>query len=343
MKPSVPIDLSHVVVFSDLHLGMRNNSRQHNEWCVQFVDWMIEQAQAKGIKTCLFLGDWSHNRSSVNVVTLNYSLTALRKLSQSFDNVVMILGNHDLYFRDKLDMHSIPYASEFTNVSLITKPTVISHSMFLPWLVADEWKSIPSITQPYLFCHAEISRFKMNAMVELPDHGGLSEKEFVHQKLVFSGHFHKRQRRNNILYIGNAFPHNFADQGDDDRGIMFWRPETEPEFVKWPGAPRYRVFDLSQVLADPAGHINSQTFARINVDADLNYEDGVFLRELFENQLGALDVSLVHNKNLADSYSTDDDSDINFESVDSIVLSHLASIESTSMDRNLLRAIYESI
>jgi hypothetical protein len=46
------IDMSQVVLFSDLHLGYKNNSRQHNEWCVQFVDWMIEQGQVKNIRTC---------------------------------------------------------------------------------------------------------------------------------------------------------------------------------------------------------------------------------------------------------------------------------------------------
>jgi len=341
MTITKPIDLSHVVVFSDLHLGMRNNSRQHNDWCVEFVDWMIAQAQQQQIKTCLFLGDWSHNRSSVNVLTLNSSLQALRRLSQSFDHVVMLLGNHDLYYRDKIDLHSIPYVSEFANIQLISKTTMIGDCAFVPWMINDEWRSISTITKPYLFCHAEIARFKMNAMVEMPDHGGLSAEHFVNQQLVFSGHFHKRQRKNNILYIGNAFPHNYADQGDDSRGIMFWRPGSEPTFTSWPNAPRYRVFDLSQILADPTAYINNQTFARINVDVNINYEDSNFLRELFENQLQALDVSFVSKATGSDLEFNDEE--INFESVDTIVLSHLATIESASMDRNLLREIYQSI
>ena len=335
------IDLSHVVAFTDLHLGMRNNSKQHNDWCLAFVDWMIDQAQAKGIKTCLFLGDWSHNRSSVNVVTLNHSLQALRKLSQGFDHVVMLLGNHDLYYRDKLDTHSIPYVQEFSNIHLVSAIETVGNCAFVPWLLNDEWKQIGSIRQPYLFCHAEIARFKMNAMVEMPDHGGLSAEHFKHQKLVFSGHFHKRQRKGSILYIGNAFPHNFADAGDDDRGIMFWQPGQEPTFEKWPGAPKFRVFSLSQVLVDPTAYIDNQTFARINVDVNLSYEDSNFLRELFEQELQALDVSFVNTRNSDDLEFNDEE--VNFESVDTIVLSHLATIESASMDRNLLSQIYQSI
>ena len=73
-----------------------------------------------------------------------------------------------------------------------------------------------------------------------------------------------------------------------------------------------------------------------------NYSILHFLRELFEQQLNALDVSFVNNRNnMADVEFNDDE--VSFESVDTIVLSHLATIESTSMDRNLLAQIYQSI
>jgi hypothetical protein len=33
----------------------------------------------------------------------------------------------------------------------------------------------------------------MNAMVEMPDVGGIKAEHFVNQQYVFTGHFHKRQ------------------------------------------------------------------------------------------------------------------------------------------------------
>lgn len=336
------IDFSKVIAITDLHLGMRNNSKQHNEWCLEFLRWVIERAQTHNVKTLLFLGDWSHNRNSVNISTLNYSHEGMRLLSKSFDNVIMLLGNHDLYFRDKLDVHSIPYARDFTNLHLIDEITPMGDLCFVPWLVGDEWQQIPKIQQPYLFCHAEIARFKMNAQIEMPDHGGLNSTHFSNQQLVFSGHFHKRQRKNNICYIGNAFPHNFADVNDDDRGLMLWSPGEEPKFESWPGAPKFRVYTLSEVLADPVRLIDNKTFARVNIDGNLSYEDLSFIRELFETQLQALDVSFVQTK--GDGETTElDDSEVNFESVDSIVVSHLQSIESTSMSKQRLIEIYQSI
>lgn len=342
MKLPKNVDWSNTVIFTDLHLGLRHNSRQHNEWCSSFVDWMINQAHARKIKTCIFLGDWSHHRAHVNVVTLNYSLQCLRRLSESFDHVIMLLGNHDLYYRDRLDMHSIPYVKEFPNCYLIHEIVETDEITFVPWLVGDAWKQVPKIRKPYVMCHAEIARFRMNAMIEMPDNGTLTSDHFSHQKLVMSGHFHKRQRKDNILYVGNAFPHNFADVNDDDRGCMFWKPGTEPEFLSWPGAPKYRVMNLSNVLGAPHAHVDNRTFARIHVDVSLPYEDSVYLKELFEQQLGALDVTFIHNQLSSDQDSIND-SQINFESVDSIVLSHLQSIESTTMQKDILIQIYQSI
>lgn len=342
MKLPDSIDWSNTVIFTDLHLGLKHNSREHNESCMQFVSWMIEQAHARKIRTCIFLGDWSHHRAHVNVVTLNYSLRCLRRLSESFDHVIMLLGNHDLYYRDRLDMHSIPYVAEFPNVHLIHETVETDAIAFVPWLVGDAWKHVSKIRKPYMMCHAEIARFRMNAMVEMPDNGTLTSEHFTHQKLVMSGHFHKRQRKDNILYVGNVFPHNFADVNDDERGCVFWQPDSEPEFLAWPLAPKYRILNLSQIMSAPHTHVDHRTYAKIHVDVDLAHDDVSFLKELFESQLGALDVSFLHNnQNVDPGYLAD--GQINFESVDTIVLSHLQSIESTSMDRNTLIQIYQSI
>jgi hypothetical protein len=90
----------------------------------------------------------------------------------------------------------------------------------MPWLIGDEWKEVSKLKSRYIFGHFELPLFYMNAMVQMPDHGQLQGDHFVNQEYVFTGHFHKRQHNRNIHYIGNAFPHNYADAGDDERGMM---------------------------------------------------------------------------------------------------------------------------
>ena len=83
--------------FTDIHFGMKNNARQHNIDCENFVTWFIDEAKKRGSETCIFLGDWHHHRASINVSTLNYTLSNIGFLSKAFTNVFLIMGNHDLF------------------------------------------------------------------------------------------------------------------------------------------------------------------------------------------------------------------------------------------------------
>ena len=334
-------DFSNVAVFTDLHYGMRNNSREHNDSCERFIKWMISNAEDRRVKTCIFGGDWHHVRSAINISTLNYSVSGLQLLNDYFDNVYFIIGNHDLFYRDKYEIHSLPYVNQFKNIHVIDSITEINGVGFVPWLVADQWKKVPSIKAEYIFGHFELPRFKMNAMVEMPDHGLLNGEHFVNQKQVFSGHFHKRQNKGKIWYIGNTFPHNYADAWDDERGMMFWKPGHDPEFISWPGAPKYRTLNLSQVVSDPQKFVDEKTFAKITIDIPASYEDINFIKELLENDLCAREVQMISPR--VDDPDLLDEADINFESVDTIVISHLQSIDSNTIDKNELIKIYRSI
>ena len=334
-------DFSKVAVFTDLHYGMRNNSREHNDWCERFVKWVIEQSEERGIKTCIFAGDWHHVRSAINISTLNYSVSGLKLLNDYFDHTYFVIGNHDLFYRDKYEIHSLPYITQFPKIHVIDSMTEVDGVAFVPWLVSDDWKRVPNLKAPYMFGHFELPRFKMNAMVEMPDHGLLNATHFVNQKQVFSGHFHKRQNSGKIWYIGNTFPHNYSDAWDDERGMMFWTPGADPIFKKWPGSPRYRTLTLSQVVEDPTAHVDELTFAKITIDIAASYEDVHFIKDLLENDLRAREVQMIAPK--LDDPEMLDDIDLNFESVDTIVISHLQSIDSSTIDKNELVRIYQGI
>jgi hypothetical protein len=73
----------------------------------------------------------------------------------------------------------------------------------------------------------------MNAMVECPIMVKLDTDHMKNFDYVFSGHFHKRQSKANVWYIGNSFPHNYADAGDDARGMMILEWDKSV-FHSWP-------------------------------------------------------------------------------------------------------------
>lgn len=334
-------DFSKIVMFTDIHYGLKNNSRDHNDSCEKFIKWMISEAKAKGIKTCIFGGDYHHMRSAINISTLNYSVSGLKLLNDNFDHTFFIIGNHDLFYRDKYEIHSLPYIYQFPNIIPVDKIMEFGDVALVPWLVSEEWKQIRNIKTPYMFGHFELPTFKMNAMVEMPDHGTLNKEHFIHQKQVFSGHFHKRQNKGKIWYIGNAFPHNYADVWDDERGIMMFEPGKDPEFKSWPDAPKYRTLTLTELMSDPEKYIDNKTFAQITIDTEVSYEDINFIKEMLETEFNAKEIKI--GNLTAEDLDYDEDTEINFESVDTIVISHLQSIESNTLDKNKLVSIYEGL
>jgi DNA repair exonuclease SbcCD nuclease subunit len=327
-------------VFTDIHYGMRNNSRIHNEDCDQFIDWFIEQAKEKGCETCIFCGDWHHNRNSLNISTLKYSLDGLRKLSAAFEKVYFILGNHDLYYRETREVNSIEFLKEFPNVTLVDNTLVEGGVAFVSWLVGDEWKKVPRIKSKYMFGHFELPTFRLNAMVEMPDHGGLKGDMFANQDYVFTGHFHSRQVKDNVIYIGNAFPHNFADAWDDERGWMFLEWDKEPEFFAWTDAPKYKTIKLSTLLDNPEKHLLPKTSIRISLDINITYEEANYIKDNFLENYKLRDITLVPIK--TNEHTEDVGAEIRFETIDEIVVSQLTEIDG-SYDKKLLIQIYNNL
>jgi DNA repair exonuclease SbcCD nuclease subunit len=331
-----------VACFTDIHFGLKSNSGTHLRDCEEFVDWYIENAKKEGCDTGIFLGDWSHNRNSLNLITLDTSIRCLEKLGAAFEQFFWFPGNHDLFYKDKRDIHSSAFGKHIPGVTVVEGVTTIGDVTLVPWLVGDEWKTISQVKSRYMFGHFELPLFYMNAMVQMPDHGELQATHFQHQEYVFSGHFHKRQARDKIVYIGNAFPHNFADTWDDDRGMMFMDWGGTPEYRVWPDAPKFRTIKLSELIDKKEDIMKSKMYLKVNLDIDISYEEANFLKETFVAEYDIREISLIQEKNSLEG-TPDDNPDAKFESVDQIVTDQLVNIESDSFDKKMLLDIYHNL
>jgi len=331
-------------VFTDIHFGRKNNDRQHNQDCESFVKWFIEQAKAAGADTVIFTGDWHDNRHAIHVSTLNYSLSNMERIANEFDNFYFIPGNHDLYYKEKREISSIAIGRNLKNITIINDFLTVGGVTFCPWLVGNDYKQIQKLAKKsdYMFGHFELPHFMMNAMVEMPDHGGLNASHFDDVTYwAFSGHFHKRQAKNKICYLGNPFPHNFADAWDDDRGMMLLEWGKEPEFRAWPGAPKYRNFKMTDLLENPTGLIDERTYARITTDVMINYDEAQFIKETFNAHFNPRKIDVMPGTKSEDEQSFGDD--VIFRSVDQIVTEGLNAIDSLTVDKNLLIEIYRGL
>lgn len=330
-------------VFTDIHFGLKGNSKIHNQDCEDFIDWFIDQAKQNNCETCIFCGDWNHNRNSINLATLDAGIRSLEKLGSSFENVYMFAGNHDLYYKDKRDIKSTEWAKFVPGIKVIDEITVIDDVALIPWLVGEEWKQVKNLNCKYMFGHFELPTFLMNAKVRMPDHGELQVEHFNKPKYVFSGHFHARQNQNNIHYIGNSFPHNYADAWDDERGMMILDRENnlEPQYINWSDCPKYRTVKLSQLIDQADTLIKTKMYLRVELDCPINFEEASYLKDLYISQYGCREITLISQRQIEEINS---DLDVSlFASVDQIVSEEITNLDTSNFNKTTLLNIYNGL
>lgn len=333
-------------VFTDIHFGKKNNSKIHNEDCLSFVKWVVSECKKENIKTLIFMGDWHDNRRTLNILTMDYSIRAFELLNDNFDKVYFIIGNHDIFFREKRDVHSIQIAEKYKNIKVIDEIYKEDELIFVPWLVQDEYKLLKNVKAKYMFGHFEIPTFLNNSKHEITEYGTVELDSFKNINKVFSGHFHARQVKNNVHYIGNCFPHDFSDANDLKRGFMILTWDGDITYKTWEDQPRYTVIELSKLLDDPSKYINDKTYIRIIMDIDLSYEDTMQLKDELMKNHSPRDISLVQK----DSENSVDDMTLLdttvFKTVDQLILeglNKLSEIENNNIDANLLKSIYNDL
>lgn len=326
---------------TDLHFGGKGNSKQFNQDISDFMQWMCSYAIEQKIETCICLGDWHDNRNTINVSTLNFTLENLRLLSKTFVHVYIIIGNHDLFYREKREIHSLPMGDEFKNIHVVNEITTIGNVTLSPWLVGEEWKKVQNLKSKYIFGHFEVPGFKLNAQIEMPDQGEINKTHFKNADYAFSGHFHKRQKDGNVHYIGNPFGHNYSDAWDFERGCMVLEWDKEPQYINWVDGPRYITTQLSTLINEPEKYLTEKTYVKCECDMDITYIEANMMRDAFLEEYKVREFKLIPKKD--DVQGNTDDIDVSFETVDQVVLSELRNLEDGKYKKDILTQIYNNL
>ena len=70
-----------------------------------------------------------------------------------------MVGNLDLFYKDKREINLIEFMRLFPNIIPITDIFTEGDVTLLPWLVGEEWKMVPKIKSRYVFGHFELLCF----------------------------------------------------------------------------------------------------------------------------------------------------------------------------------------
>lgn len=274
---------SKACIISDLHLGVHTNSARWHEIAIEWANWLKSELVRKNIKDIIFCGDWHHNRSEISVNTLQVSADIL-EIFEDF-NIIAILGNHDVYYKHRIDVNSLSIFKGRKNIHVIDTLKVIDvfdrTISFCPW--ETDINQLPE--SDVVFGHFEIETFKMNSFKVCEE--GLKIKDLLSKtKLAISGHFHlrheKKYNEGTILYCGNPFQMDFGD-AENTKGYYILDFDTlEYSFFENTVSPQYKKIMLSDlakegnitqnVIKNIAGNI-----VKLKIDRNISQEDLSFL------------------------------------------------------------------
>ena len=238
-----------VAIFSDLHLGVHQNSSFWLDISISWVKWFKDDIVSKGIKDVIFCGDFFHYRDEVSLISLdagNKILDILKDL-----NVYMITGNHDCYYKETSEINSLSVFKGRNNIKVFDSITSLNihgkQMLFCPWGAKIATLPVSDI----IFGHFELQNFKMNAFKicgDGDDPGVLSTKA----PLIFSGHFHLRDEKiyNNstIVYVGNPFEMDFGDSYQRKGYYVLDITKSSYEFVESTFTPKHIKIFLSKLI-----------------------------------------------------------------------------------------------
>ena len=339
---------------TDIHFGKKANSTQHNDDCLRYLDWFCDQVKKDGkVDYIGFLGDWNENRSALNIATLNYSYKGAKKLNDLGIPVYFVIGNHDLYQRNTREIHSNIHFQEFDNFKIIETPTIIEEiegkALFAPYMFHEEYPSLAKyLSLPFWAGHFEFKGFEVTGYgMILPI--GPDPKDFAGPKHIISGHFHKRQANENVIYMGNTFPMDFGDAGDFARGLMIYdHVKQEPSWIDWDDCPKYIHTSLSSVL-DSTAILYPNSRVKCLGDIPVSFEESNYLKkkltEKYQLREFVLEEAQVLEQALTDTEvkSVDLSKYDKLSTVDELVRQMLNDIESDKINNQILIEIYSNL
>ncbi len=243
--------MSNMLIIGDLHFGIKANSQDYLDFQIKwFKDELYKTIKDNDVKYIVFLGDINDSRLSLSPLVMNYERDLFIDLKNTFPNVEyhVILGNHDLYYKNTREVHSLNFLKDIGYIvhEDFTSLTIENRKMFfVPWILKEEMDDFKLMLAENkydcLFGHLEINGFTM--VKGVVDKDGWSHSIFSNCDKVFSGHYHLRSKKGNIQYVGTPFEISQNDSGNV-KGIDLLNLETmETKFIKTKNTPKHLSFN----------------------------------------------------------------------------------------------------
>lgn len=207
--------MTKTLLITDLHHGF-SNSEFHTNYQLDFLESLNGLIKEKGIERIVNLGDTHDKRMTASFLVIERFKEAHAKLASNVKEYVAIAGNHDCYYTTTNEITSLPSFFQSENQRLVTnEPLKIGNLCFIPWISEGNVEVIMKFVREnnkkgnYLFGHLEQAGFSFGGTISKKNNLFLSD--YNNYTKIFTGHYHERQEKDNLLYLGNPYQKDFGE------------------------------------------------------------------------------------------------------------------------------------
>lgn len=314
-------------------------------------DVVIPTLKERNISNIIIPGDLVDRRKYINFNTLH------RMKKDFFEPLngctfTILAGNHDVFHKNTNEINALSeLLGDLKGVFDIYEPAEFKFGdrlvLFLPWInsenMAECLERVKTTKATICVAHLELSGFEMHAG-HVCEHG-MGKSIFEKFDLVISGHFHKKSRQGNIVYVGAPWEMTWSDY-DCPRGFHVLDTDTlELEFIRNPYSLFQRIIyndkdtDSKDILEMVDRMHFSGVYCKVIVEEKTNpYWFDLFLSRI-ESQ-GPYDLKIVdQSKN---QIQTDDVVD-QAEDTLSIINKAVDKLDDVSVDRQSLKNLFSGL
>jgi len=227
--------IGNVLMIGDMHLGVKSFNEEEMENQLKMMEEVYKYCKEKGVKEIIQLGDIFDNRTVVNIKFLEEIGERLfKRLELEGLKMYVILGNHDIYYRERLEISLIEQMSRrYDSVEVIKEDKEMEINgkrvKMIPWITKERELREEDIRDvEYVIGHFEIRDFYM--MKGIKDSKGIRRGLFKGKKVI-SGHYHMRQLEGEIKYLGTPYQMTWGDY-KEEKGFYHWLRGDEIKFIR---------------------------------------------------------------------------------------------------------------
>ena len=334
-----------ILLITDQHFGVRNDNEHFiNHYKKFYGQVVIPFIKASGIKEIISLGDTFDRRRYINFHSLDEAKEMwFDQLIKLGCNHTMLIGNHDIYYKNTLKINAPHEILGEYNFDVIDKPTTKSYDgtdiLMLPWICDDNKSEVFEAVQrskaPVLMGHLELNGFEAH-----PGHimeSGMDGTFFNKFKRVFSGHYHQKSTKGNISYLGNPYQLYWNDYGCKRGFHVFDTSTLKTTFYRNPFDIFYKLY-YNNGVSIPESEDLKGSFVKLIVEEKGDYQKFDYAVKQLQN-IGLGDLKIVEDLSAELECS---DSTLETEDTMTLLESYIDEIE-LKVDKSNVKSVMRSL